>query len=199
MSPVAFVPIADLDSSAATLLGALRSVFSDTHVAWAGFDVGGDAAHDWLIRHTLEGSRFDLGPLLLSLSLATALPAVAASVNPDRMACFEPLSPFSLCGDLAQALIHGGADITRRLPADTAYEVAHEFADALLGRRVGAQVVLRSRVAWSGWFASDVWDRTWVVADQITNRVWLLCVTDVSRPLVTPLAPTSTRRPTRSI
>jgi hypothetical protein len=46
---------------AATLLGALGSAFGATHGAWADFDVAGGTTPDWLLRHTLEGSRFDLG------------------------------------------------------------------------------------------------------------------------------------------
>src|SRR6476659_2943611 len=100
MSPLTFVPLASPDSTVPTLLGALGRVFGQDHVAWAGFGVIGGRTLDWLLEHTLEGSRFDLGPLLLSRAFADVVPALAAGVDPDRMACFEPLSPFSLCGEI---------------------------------------------------------------------------------------------------
>jgi hypothetical protein len=189
MSPVTFAPLASPDGAVTTLLGALGGVFGQDHVVWAGFGVTGARTPDWLLEHTLEGSRFDVGPLLLSRALADAVPALAVGVDPDRMACFEPLSPFGLCGELAQTLIHGGADLARRLPADAAYGAAREFVDAVLGPAIDRHLVLQSRAAWSAWFARDVWDRTWVIADPATDRVSLLCVTDVAPPFRPPPGP----------
>ena len=159
---------------------------------WAGFTVTGRVTPNWLLRHTLEGTRFDLGALLLSDRLAETLPALGGGANPDRMASFEPLSPFGLCGEIAGVLVAGGADLTGRMPSGTAHRVAHDGVGALIGQRADACMVLRSRVAWSSWFACDAWDRTWIIADSVKDQVWLLCVTDIA-PL-TPL-PALTARP----
>ena len=72
MSPVTFAPLASPDGAVTTLLGALGGVFGQDHVVWAGFGVTGARTPDWLLEHTLEGSRFDVGPLLLSRALADA-------------------------------------------------------------------------------------------------------------------------------
>ena len=178
MSPVTFVPIPSPDPAIWQVWRALGSVFGADHVVWAGFSVAGAVTPDWLLRHTLEGTRFDLGPLLLSDALAEAAPALARRVDPDRMACFEPLSPFRLCGEVADVLMAGGADLDGRLPAGAAHRAAHEGIGALIGPRADEFVVLHSRAAWSSWFACDVWDRTWAVADARMSQVWLLCVTD---------------------
>jgi hypothetical protein len=184
MSLVTFALTTEPNEAVATLLAALRSVFGEQHVAWAGFVVVDRRTPDWLFQHTLEGSRLDLGPLLLSEAFAQSRPALAADVNSDRMACFELLSAFDLGGEIAKALTSGGADLAHRPRASESLELAHSFVDALVGRRAEEFVVLRSRAAWSAWFACDVWDRTWAIADAGTDQVWLLCVTDVAlRPL----------------
>lgn len=189
MSPVTFAPILSPDPGIMPLWRALGSVFGADRVAWAGFTIAGGATPDWLLRHTLEGSRFDLGPLLLSDIFGEAVPLLADGVSPDRMASFESLSSYGLCGEIAEVLVAGGADLAGRMPTGAAQRVAHDGIDALIGQRCDEITVLRSRVAWSSWFACDVWDRTWVVADAGRGQVWLLCVTDVA-PLTPPPAPT---------
>jgi hypothetical protein len=156
MSPVTFAPTTDSSSAVSELLAAHRSVFGEQHVAWAGFAVMDRQTPDWLFQHTLEGSRLDLGPLLLSESFAKSRPALAADVNPDRMACFDLLSALDLGGEIAKALTSGGADLAHRLPASVSYDLAHNFMDGLVGRRADQFVVLHSRAAWSSWFACDV-------------------------------------------
>ena len=189
MSPATFAPTTGSDSAVTALVTALQSVFGAQHVAWAGFSVVGSATPDWLFQHTLEGSRLDLGPLLLSEPFAESRPVLAAHVNPDRMACFELRSAFDLGGEIAKTLTSGGADLARRLRAAPSFDLGHRFVNALVGRRAEQFVVLHSRAAWSAWFACDVWDQTWAIADAGTNRVWLLCVTDVA--LLTPRPPGS--------
>src|SRR4051812_35326885 len=81
------------------LVRAFGSVFGEGHVHCLQFTVDGDRTSDWLLEHTLEGTRFDLGPLLLSGRFAEAAPDLATGVNPDRMACFEHLSAFELGGE----------------------------------------------------------------------------------------------------
>jgi hypothetical protein len=180
VSPVAFTALPATAQWVAGLVLALQGVFGESHVRVLRFAVRGADTPDWLIQHTLEGSRFDLGPLLLSSTFAQAAPQLAADVDPDRMACFEQLPSFGLDGELAGVLAAGGVDIRLRLPAPDAHAAASGFVDALIGARFDEVFVLHTRTAWSRWFACDVWDRTWVVADASTDQVWLLCVTDAT-------------------
>ncbi|MCC7369593.1 MAG: hypothetical protein IT306_14285 [Chloroflexi bacterium] len=167
------------------ILRRMRWEFGDDRVAFGGFEINGGAATiDWLLQHTLEGTRYDLSPLLHSSALADALPALARGVNPDRMFNFELVEPLAVVPSLAAALAglaptNGG---TSRVPAGTARDVATDLLDALLGDRLWRATVLASRAAWSDWFACDVWDHSWVLVDVAGRVVWLLCLSSPPPP-----------------
>lgn len=180
MGDLDFAPTPTLPAAARPLLDAFRLVFGADRVGLAGFAIFGDDAW-WFLRHTVDGTRYDLGPLLASEALRAALPAVAGRVNPDRLSCFAPLSPLLLAGHIAQILTAGGPDHCR-VAVHAARGAAHDFVDAVLGDRHADMTVLHSRTGWSRWFHGDVWDRTWAVVDHPRNRVWLLCVTAPSPP-----------------
>ena len=176
-----FEPVAALPPGVAPLLAAARGVFGEAHVRCGGFAVFGEETPDWLLRHTLEGTRFDLGPLLLSKAFRRRMPQLAECVDPDRVANFEQISPLALAASIADALAGGGASL-QRTPVSEAHDLALGFVGGLVGAGLDQVIVLHSRAAWSSWFACDVWDRTWIVADGSTDLVWLLCLTDCSHP-----------------
>ena len=163
------------------LLAAARIEFGPENVQFGGFAVFDGDTPDWLLKHTLEGTRFDLTPLLRSRTFAEAHPDLAERVDQCRMFSFEPIDPLMLAPSLAGALTAGGAGL-KRLPHRRAHSLACDFVDGLLGDGLAEATVLYSRTAWSNWFACDVWDRTWIVADPTSDHVWMLCLTDARLP-----------------
>lgn len=172
----------EIDLPTEPLVDAARSVFGNVNVAFAGFVCEPAACKPyWFLEHTLEGTRLDLGQLLRSRGFTLARPTLARGVSADRMSGFSEIDPLSLVPSLAGALAAGGAD-GLRLPITRAHELATSFVNGWIGERAGDVVTLHSRVCWSDWFACDVWDQTWIIAERDGSAVTLLCVTGGHRP-----------------
>ena len=178
-----FEPSAAPPDWSGSLLAAARLLFGPDNVIFGSFAIFDGDTPDWLLNHTLEGTRYDLGPLLLSRTFTDALPLLAERVDPCRIFGFEQLEPLTLAPSLAGALAAGGASL-KRLPHRRAHDLAFDFVNGLLGDDLGHATVLHSRTAWTDWFACDVWDRTWVIADPATDHIWVISFTDGHRPRV---------------
>jgi hypothetical protein len=172
-----FAVQATADSCTDALVSMLCRAFGAESVTLVAFALAGGRLPDCLLQHTLEGSRFDLSPLLLADALKQAAPALARKVDPDRLYSFELQSPLLVSGAIAEALAAGGPTADARVESGVAHRLASDWIGALTNHRYGDIVVLHSRAAWSAWFGCEVWDRTWVIADCATSRVWLLCLT----------------------
>lgn len=161
-----------------------RRGFGPDCVAFGGFRIVGATTADWLLQHTLEGTRYDLSSLLRSSALTDTLPELAHGVNRDRMFNFDMVDPMALVASLASALVgHLPDDLSPARPAPAqARDLTTAFLDALVGERLWQATVLESRAAWSEWFACDVWDRTWVIVDTAGSLVWLLCLSSPPPP-----------------
>lgn len=176
-----FVPTKASVEWSGPLLAAAQIEFGPENVEFGGFAIFDGDTPDWLLKHTLEGTRFDLTALLRSRTFAEAHPQLAERVDPCRMFAFEQLEPLMLAPSLAGALVSGGT-VLKRLPHRRAHSLACDFVDGLLGDGLVDATVLYSGTAWSGWFAGDVWDRTWIVADAASDHVWIVCLTDARPP-----------------
>jgi hypothetical protein len=182
VSGVQLTPLATADPQTDALMSMLHEAFGTESVALAAFKLSGGRLPDCLLSHTLEGSRFDLSPLLLAEGLKHAAPALAQRVDPDRLFCFELLSPLLVSATVAEALAAGGPTCGTHLDPSAAHQLARDWFSALTGDRLNDVVVLHSRTAWSAWFGCEVWDRTWIIADCASSRVWLLCLTGDTAP-----------------
>jgi hypothetical protein len=91
---------------------------------------------------------------------------------------FTLKSSLTLDGELALALVEGGAYEKWRGPTRTAKQLGAEVCEALFGDRFGDVVSLQSGRAWSAWFRGVAWDHSWLIVDRGIRRLTLLCVTD---------------------
>lgn len=91
---------------------------------------------------------------------------------------FEPLSTFYLDGDVAQALVRGGAYIRFPGTAEEAKQLSWRFCSAVFGNRFDEVITRSSRTAWASWFMGLAWDYTWLGLDRRDRRLWILCATD---------------------
>ena len=117
--------------------------------------------------------------------VAAAFAALAATGGVMTSATLDLRPALALAGSLAGPLVG-------RLPGDSnaarqfqqASDLASGFVDGLLGEGLWhpTTTILESRAAWSEWFASDVWDQTWVVVDAERTLVWLLCLSSPRPP-----------------
>jgi hypothetical protein len=176
-----FQPAREQPPGTPELLQLARQAFGTDCVSWAGLRLSETAPPDWLLEHTLEGTRIDVGPMVRSDALRVQAPQLVERIDRDRLVNFEYVHPLALAGTLAEVIAAGGS-CGRRPPTRLARDVARACADGLIEDHLGSVVILHSRVAWSGWFASDVWDRSWIVVESATRHVWLLCLTG-GRPL----------------
>jgi hypothetical protein len=175
------IVVEDLEDPAiGATLDALRGVFANGDARLTSFLIG---THRDLDDVRLENRAVEtvFWPQFVAADPVSDELAWLGEINLDVMAGdLEELSPFFLDGDLAQALIDGGAYFSKRFPgtADEAKGLGLEFCSALFEGRWDEVVVCTSRTAWASWFMGMQWDRTWLGLDCRARRAWILCVTD---------------------
>ncbi|MEJ2580057.1 MAG: hypothetical protein P8127_00210 [Acidobacteriota bacterium] len=168
------------DPAIGAMLDALRGVFANGDARLTSFLIG---THRDLDDVTLENRAVETAfwPNFVAADPVSDELAWLGEINLDVMADeLEELSPFFLDGDLAQALIDGGAYFSKRFPgtADEAKRLGLGFCSALFDGRWDAVIVRTTKAAWASWFMGAPWDRTWLGFDRSAGRAWLLCVTD---------------------
>jgi hypothetical protein len=84
----------------------------------------------------------------------------------------------TLDGEIAQALVQGGAYKKFSGTAREAKDLGGRFCYALFGDRFTEIQIYKTYKAWSRWFHGVAWDVTWLALDKRFMKVWLLCVTD---------------------
>lgn len=174
---IRFVPV-EAPAALLELAQVLRSLLVNGGVIVETFEVEADDVVAWF----LSRNNFDTYGLLEQLLESEAVQRVAPVLGTFEARAasrtFEQTSSLHLDGDLADALVQGGAY----------EEFEGSYADA---KRLGLEVcrqmfgdgwedvrVHRSTASWSPWFFGVAWDRSWVVTDLRTQRMTLLCLTD---------------------
>lgn len=171
-----FAPV-DLDEPrVARLIEVLRGL----HVNGGAFVVGGAAA-DAAAFDRVIAQDWRRDPAFFRLVLA--LPFVAAvapglRVRESAALEFERGSSLTLDGELATALVKGGAYDGWRGAWGEAKALGQGFCAALFGERYEEVEVFASREPWAEWFRDVAWDQTWIVIDRALRRVIVLGVTD---------------------
>lgn len=107
-------------------------------------------------------------------TLADLKPAQGEAITP----AFQEGSPFTLDGEIAQALCFGGAYERFQGSAREAKELGEYFCQALFDHRFDEVIVYKSFQPWSPWFHGIAWDFSWVIIDKRLMAIAVLCVTD---------------------
>ena len=146
---------------------------------FASFEVSAHPTLCWFAsRNRLAETGFP-GWFLGSPQLGAALPELAETTelpDPGRLGWGYG---FTLDGELASALVGGGAYAAFEGTAAEAKELGARFARALYGDRFTEVLVYRWNEPWSTWFYGIAWDSTWTVVDKRSRRISILAVTDV--------------------
>lgn len=135
---------------------------------------------------TSTGSRPAIGGMrsrssldfLLHPTVKAALPKVTEACSFDESIAFDWGSPFTLDGELARALVLGGAYKKFDGTARDAKSLGMRVCDSLFGERFLDVEVFRCWKAWSPWFHDVAWDSTIVLIDRRLQEVSVLVSTD---------------------
>jgi hypothetical protein len=90
----------------------------------------------------------------------------------------SPTGTLTLAGELASALVHGGAYIRFKGSSAAAFQLAQAGLVDLVGDRHESFRVFESHAPWTPWFFDIAWDQTWILADYERLEVSILCKTD---------------------
>lgn len=165
----------ELPPAVASYLENLQACYAD--LMFARFDVASDAELEQLWR---LGRGFDgvVQAVVLHPLVKPELIELVGGLDFRDEPSFALKPSLTLDGELALALVEGGAYEKWRGPTRAAKRLGAEVCDALFGDRFGDVVSLQSGRAWSAWFRGVAWDHSWLIVDRGIRRLTLLCVTD---------------------
>ena len=175
--PESFAQVAFAEPVLEELLAELRTTHANGGAEFAQFSMSEDPTLDWFISRN-RFSEIDLfGHLIRSGAFCAALPRLRGQENQEA---FEWLwsSPYRLDGELAGALMTGGAHGKFKKGGRAAKDLGGRFCAALFGDRFEEVPVLKTHRPWSGWFHEQDWDTTWLGVDKGRGTIWLLALTD---------------------
>lgn len=176
---IRFVRGPEVPPALAELAAILRTVLDNGGVIAETFAVeDADEVAAWF----LSRGNFDTYGLLEQLLRSEPVTSVASgSGTYDPRAAsrtFEQTTPLTLDGDLAGALVWGGAYGRFEGSHADAKRLGLEVCRQLFGDRWEDVRVHESTAPWSPWFWDVAWDHSWVVTDLRTQQLTLVALTD---------------------
>ena len=144
----------------------------------ARFKVDGGRDFDWFAsRNRLEEISF-FSRFLMHPAVTDKLPEPTRGATFDESFTVEWGSSLTLDGELARAILGGGAYHDFEGPARDAKRMGARVCDALFGDRFLDVEVYRSGSSWSPWFLMAVFDTTYFIVDRREQVVSILVATD---------------------
>jgi hypothetical protein len=171
-------PLPDVPPAVDEYLTELRRVNVNGDAVYARFEVTGSRDFDWFATRNRWHEISFFTRLLSSSSVSNALPEVTTEATFDASVTFEWGSSLTLDGELARALVNGGAYKKFEGPPRAAKELAARACDAIFGDRFLDIEVFRCWKSWSRWFHDGAWDTTYVIIDRRDQAVSVLASTD---------------------
>jgi hypothetical protein len=171
-------PLRETPPDVETYLTELRRVNVNGGAVFASFEVQGNREFDWFAtRNRWDEMKF-FSRVITHPSLRSHVPEVTKDAMFGEAIEFEWGSSLVLDGELARALVTGGAYKRFEGTPRAAKEIGARVCDALFGDRFLDVEVFRCWKAWSSWFHDVAWDSTWVLIDRRFQRVSFLFSTD---------------------
>jgi len=156
----------------------LRRVYTNGGAYCARFHVNGNEDFNWFATRNRWDEMSFFSRLLLHPALVSALPQVAAEGRATELAEFSWGSSLTLDGELARALVLGGAYEQFKGTSREAKELGARVAESVFGDRFLDVVVFRCWKPWSPWFFDVAWDSTMLLIDRRLQLVTVLVSTD---------------------
>jgi hypothetical protein len=159
-------------------LSALRRVNVNGDVVYARFAVSGSRDFAWFATRNRWDEIAFFARLLTHPAVRRKLPELTRDAKFGEEVAFEWGSSLTLDGELARALVIGGAYKKFDGTAKVAKELGGRVCEALFGERYAEVEVFRCWKAWSPWFHDVAWDSTCFVIDRRLQEVSVLASTD---------------------
>jgi hypothetical protein len=159
-------------------LGELRRVNVNGAAAFARFEVKGNREFDWFASRNRWDEIAFFQQMLSHPVVRSRIPEVTKDANFDESIKFEWGSSLVLDGELARALVSGGAYKRFEGTPRAAKDLGGRVCEALFGDRFLDVEVFRCWKAWSAWFHDVAWDNTCVLIDRRLQQVSFLFSTD---------------------
>lgn len=156
----------------------LLSLFHNGGVEFAQFQVGDISLRDWFATRTPQDEAKLVQALLTHSVVAEALPHLQIQNSLAAELEIELGSAFTMDGEIAQALVRGGAYSQFPGTGAAAKKLGQNFCHSLFGYRYTDIQIYKTHSAWCRWFGNVLWDKTWIGLDFDQNQIWILCLTD---------------------
>ena len=174
---VTLTPVAS-PSDVEPYLVELRRVNANGDALFGIFQVEGDQNLDWFASRNRWDHVDFVRRVLSHPAVRERWPALVAKMSDAQFPAFEWGSKLALDGELARALVIGGAYERFTGRQREAKDLAAKFCDALFGDRFQDIEVFWCWRAWSAWFHDVAWDRTCLIIDRPSRTIAILCSTD---------------------
>jgi hypothetical protein len=163
-------------SGVGEFIDATTRILTSEGVIFKCFDTTSDAI-GWLSFPLLEDG-LDLSEVLTSPDLHAELPQLLPISDKPSHHVFNESTPFTFEGEVASMLFFGGpSTIMYTEDPETAINIASKLRRSIFQDRFGYVRSFHSGKAWSSWFKRVSWDNTWIIADVMEHRIWLMCTT----------------------
>ena len=160
------------------VLEEFRRVYVNGGAEFACFALAAHPILDFYIsRNTLDSIDF-FAKFLAHPTVTEALPMLPVSKVKPYTLKPDWGSSFTFDGEIAGALVSGGAYKQFRGSGREAKRIGQEFCEALFGDRYLEIVMYQTSFIWSDWFYDVAWDHTWFGIDKGLKHLWVLAVTD---------------------
>ena len=160
------------------LLHHLRAIYQNGGAEFARFQVVDCSLQEWFRTRTRQDELQFILNVLSNPTVISTFPVLRTQALLKDNPRIEPGSALTLEGELAQALVQGGAYTQFCGTGYEAKAIGQRFCQALFGDRYTDMQIYKSSTAWSEWFGDVMWDCTWFGLDLHENQVWILSVTD---------------------
>jgi hypothetical protein len=167
-----------IPDAVAEYLAALRVVNVNGGALYARFEVTGSRDFTWFASRNRWDEIAFCSRFLSHPGVREKLPELTRDSKFDDDVGFEWGSSLTLDGELARALVIGGAYKKFEGTPKAAKELGARVCEALFGDRYLDVEVFRCWKAWSPWFHDVAWDSTCFVIDRRLRTVSLFASTD---------------------
>lgn len=175
---ITFTPRPDEAPALDDLADTLRPLLVNGGVIVQTFDVEADEVCAWFLSRNNFDTYGLIEQLLTSDDVRRSAPALGTFDPRAASRTFDWTSTLHLDGDLAGALLWGGAYESYGGTHADAKRLGLEVCRQMFGDAWEDVRVHQSTAAWSPWFHDVAWDHSWVVTDLRAQQTTLICLTD---------------------
>jgi len=157
---------------------ALQQVYTNGNVTFLAYQVQENEIFNW---YASRNSFHEMGLFENFWKLSQNQKHIAVELgdfNFYSQDVFSYSSPFTLGGELASTLYHGGAYEKHHKGAVDAKDLADQAALEIHNNEYENTLVFTTHLPWSNYFFDIAWDSTWVIINKKMRRIFCILATD---------------------